>query len=740
MKETCNIKGMDCVSCAQVIKNTLEKMPGVQECEINFVTKKANIQYDEEKIQLQQMKKELKKHGYELESGKEQKESNTTKAEQELHEAKEKLYITIPLVILTILIMIWMIWAGYGWREKNEIIDKFFHHLLPIFATMMFCLVGQKYLSAIWKYFRYGTANMDTLVGLGTSVAFIYSFIVSAFSGPLEGIVDTSRNFYEAVIIVIGFIEIGKYMETKVMAKTGKAIKALLNLQAKEAIIKRDGKEIRIPIQEIIIGDTMIVKAGEKIPLDGEITSWEGYIDESMLTGESLPILKKIWDKVIGSTIVSDASLEIKVIANEKDSYLQKIIHIVEEAQNSKPQIQKLADKIMKYFIPGVLTIAILAAVFWLFFGKQFFPEINNIQFSIMSFVGVLVIACPCGIGLATPMAIITGIGHGAKNGILAKNAEGLLKLRKSTLIVFDKTGTITQGKPSLVESSNPEYLSLLWSLEKHSSHPIAHAIVEYNKKENIEFQEVKNFKNLNGIGIQGEIDNRLYKIVKPAQLTQEKIIYDEKLINKRTSQGKTPLILIQNEKVLWYYAVADTIKPQSKQAIEELKKQGIAPIMITWDHKNTANYIAKEVGIDRIYAEIKPEEKATIIKELQKEGIVTMVGDGINDAPALATADIGIAMSTGTDAAIESAEITLLHGDLTKLLKAIKISKLTQTAILQNLGWAFGFNLIGIPLAAGVFYPLFGILLNPAFEWAAMAFSDLMVVGNSLRLQTKKI
>lgn len=359
-----------------------------------------------------------------------------------------------------------------------------------------------------------------------------------------------------------------------------------------------------------------------------------------------------------------------------------------------------------------------------------------------MSFVGVLVIACPCGLGLATPMAIITGIGHGAKHGILAKNAEWLLKLRKSNIVAFDKTGTLTEGKPKLVEMSDMsvEQIALLVSLENLSSHPLAYAVMQYASEHDIAPLHVDNFVTLAGSGIQWDIWWVSYLVSSPAYLESISVAYDRQRIEAWTKQGKTPLILSSEKKIIGYFAVADDIKSTTRQAIKELKDLWIIPVMLTGDHLNTATYIAHQLGIERFYAQVTPEQKAEIIRELQKEGLVTMVGDGINDAPALATADIGIAMSTGTDVAIESAELTLLHGDLSKLVKAINISKLTQSAILQNLAWAFGFNLIGIPLAAGVFYPFLGVLLNPAFEWAAMAFSDLTVVGNSLRLQAKKI
>lgn len=753
MKQTYPIQWMHCGSCASIITDKVSKLDGVTSCEVNFATKKAIIEFDDTTVSEQDLSHEVEKYGYSLQLP--PKPSSSDKAsshhhvlhdwDDDLAQSWKKVVISIPLVAISIIIMIWMIGAQYNRWIENEVIYELFHHILPIIATIMLTVVGWKYVVAIGRYIRYGVANMDTLVGIGTVTAFLYSFAITAFESSLTPYVDVTRGFYEAVIVVIWFIELGKYMEIKVMSKTGKAIQALVGLQVKQALIQQWDKETIKALDQVVLWDIMIIKPWEKIPLDGIVTYGNARIDESMITGEPLPVSKKPWDQVIWATIVSNSTLYVRATAIWQDTYLQKIISIVEQAQNSKPQIQKIADEIMKYFVPWVLIIAVLAALFRLFLGRNFYPDINHIQFAVMSFVWVLVIACPCGLGLATPMAIITGVWHGAKNGILAKNAEWLLKLRKSTIVVFDKTGTITEGKPKLVEQQttqglDKENIAILASLEALSSHPIAHAIVEYAKEHDISLHKVTKFENIDGVWLQWEINGQHYVVCKPSHSQTLWIDHDNSLVDSWTKQGKTPLLLVADTQILWYYAVADDIKATSKQAIIDLKAQGITPVMLTGDHVNTAHYIASQIGIDRVYAQVKPEEKAEIITQLKQEGIVTMVWDGINDAPALATADIGIAMSTGTDVAIESADLTLLHGDLSKLVKAIKISKLTQSAIIQNLAWAFGFNLIGIPLAAGVFYPILWVLLNPAFEWAAMAFSDLTVVGNSLRLQAKKI
>lgn len=757
MKQLYTIEGMHCASCASIITKKLGNFPGVESCEVNFALKNATIDTN---LSEQELNTELQKYWYSL-AAQEKKEENTEvmsenhmnhtqhassdKKDTSLENAWRKVQISLVCIVPAVMIMIWMIGADYGFWNKNAVVAGVFHHILPILATIMLFLVGWKYIVAIGRYIRYGVANMDTLVGIGTVTAFLYSFIISAFEWPLAPYLDVERGFYEAVIVVIGFIEIGKYMEMKVMSKTGKAIEALVGLQAKEALIESKEWVKVVPLSQVKKGDIMLVKAGEKIPLDGVVLSGKAHIDESMITGEPLPVNKETGDVVIGSTLVTDSTLRIEAQAVGEETYLAKIIAIVSEAQNSKPEIQKIADGIMRFFVPGVLIIATLAALFWYFLGNTFFPDIPALQFAVMSFVGVLVIACPCGLGLATPMAIITGVGHGAKNGILAKNAQGLLELRKTKYVIFDKTGTLTEGKPTLTDihtlsGDQQNNVEILVSLESLSSHPIAHALTIYGQQKNISLKEVEDFKNLEWVGIQGKIEGELYIISKPSHLEALGFSGDNEVVETWTKEGKTPLVLSNSKGVLGYFAVADALKETSLEAIESLKKMGITPVMLTGDHQNTAHFIAEKLGIEEVYAQVKPEEKAQIVKKFQSKGITTMVGDGINDAPALASADIGVAMSTGTDVAIESADITLLHGDLKKLVLAIRISKLTQSAILQNLAWAFGFNLIGIPLAAGVFYPLLGVLLNPAFEGAAMAFSDLTVVGNSLRLQRKKI
>lgn len=736
---------MHCASCATIITKALKKEYNITSSQINVALKQLQID-QEDSIHIDDLNATLTKYWYSLSQETPNVHTKHVGSDMQSSDwndaiAYRKMLLSVTLAILAMLSMLYMVGIDYERRPKNLIIHHLMKGFLPIAASVMLTVIWRKYIIAITRYIKYGVANMDTLVGIGTVTAFIYSFVASTLHDVFPDILG-KQVFYEAVVVVIWFIELGKYLEEKVMNKTWQAIKSLLWLQVKSALLIKNNEQTYVPIEQVTVWDIMLVKPWEKIPLDGIIYHGSAYIDESMITGEPVPASKTPWDIVIWWTICSNSTIQVQATAIWSETYLQKIISIVEQAQSSKPAIQKLADSIMQYFVPTVLIIALLSACFRILLGNQFFPWINGFQFGLMTFVGVLVIACPCGLGLATPMAVITGIWHGAKNGILAKNAEWLLKLRKANIVIFDKTGTITEGKPQLVEMSNSDswLLSILASLESLSSHPIAQAVASYAKQHNIALQEVTDYKNLEWIGVQWTIHDIPYTICKLGYLEKIWLTYDNARIDQRTKQWKTPLMLTDWKVVLWYYAVADQIKETSKQAIHQLQEQSIIPVMLTWDHENTAAYIASLVGITNIHAWVTPEQKAAIVKQYQLQWIVCMVGDGINDAPALATADIWVAMSTGTDVAIESAELTLLHGDLNKLVKAIAISKLTQSAIIQNLSWAFGFNLIWIPLAAWLFYPVLGVLLNPAFEGIAMSMSSLTVMLNSLRLQTKNI
>lgn len=760
IKQTFPVKGMHCASCASIIKRKLEKLNGVTSCVVNYGTEKAEVTFDSEKTNLSQMNDQVQKLGYSLEnppdphaghdmslvssdqSAKEQKL-------QELAKLKKHVQIAMPFVAFSVFVMTWEIGADplRLWPKMSEAIMEFFHHLLPLFATYTMFVIGIPYLQGIVRFIKYRVANMDTLVGIGTLVAFLYSFTITAFDQVLAPYVNTQQNYYDVVIVVIGFITLGKFLEARSKLKTGEVIEKLLGLQAKNALILRDGKEIELPIDQVIVGDIMLIKPGTKIPLDGIILEGKSSIDESMITGESIPVDKGPDDIVIGATINKQGSLQIKVTKVGSDTMLSQIIKMVEEAQGSKAPIERMADQVSAIFVPVVLIFAVIVLFLWLFVGSQFMPSSQASTLGILSLVGILVIACPCAMGLATPTAIIVGVGKAAQNGILIKNAESLEKFNGINFVVMDKTGTITKGAPEVTDiqavgsHSEKEILQLLASLESHSEHPLALAMVQKAKEEKLSLHKVKDFTALEGKGLEGVIDDKQYYAGNLKLTGDLKLQVDEDIINTFASQGKTPVVFMTKKQVLGYIGIADTIKDDAEEAVAELHKQGIKVAMLTGDNRRTAQYIAKLVGIDRVIAEVLPGDKASEIKKLQKEGYkVAMVGDGINDAPALATADVGIAMGTGTDVAIESAGITLLGGHISKLPKAVNLARATMSIIKQNLFWAFFYNVIGIPIAAGVLYPFFGILLNPAIAGAAMAFSSVSVVTNSLRLKTQRI
>ncbi len=758
-----NVKGMHCASCASIIERTVKKIDGVEDISVNPGTENAKISFDTTKTSPESFNKKLEPLGYSLmlpptahDMGMSENEHaahlglTQTKKEKlaELASMKHKVISAIPLAIISLFVMGWDILAQFSIVPGMSLLwEEFFHHLLPLLATYMLFVVGKPYLLGLYRFVRYGKANMDTLIGLGTSVAYIYSFIVGAFEETLlKNIPNVSMTYFDVTIIVITFITLGKYLETRSKLKTGDAIEKLLNLQAKTALVVRDGTEVELPIDQVVHGDLIVVKPAGKIPVDGIVTRGNSYVDESMITGEPMPVSKKVGDGVVAGTINTTGSFTFTATKIGAETMLASIIKMVEEAQSSKAPIQALADKISSVFVPVVLGIAILSFGAWLILGAQALGFSQAFSYGLLSFVGVLVIACPCALGLATPTAIIVGVGKGAREGILVKDAAALEKLHNVDVVVVDKTGTITRGKPEIVSiktlsGTEDENISILAALEKASEHPIAHAIISYTDEKKLKLAQVEQFKAIKGKGVQGYVGGVEYFAGNTKLIQNLQLSFDTTSIEAETLEGKTPVILATKEKVLAIVMVADAIKPEAIEAVKNLHKLGIKIVMLTGDNKNTATYIAKQVGIDEVVAEVMPEDKLNTIKELQSNGkVVAMAGDGVNDAPALAQADIGIAMATGTDVAIESAGITLLHGDISKLVKAVRLSKLTMRGIKQNLFFAFIYNIIGIPLAAGLFFPFFGWLLNPAFAGLAMAMSSVSVVGNSLRLKSKNI
>jgi Cu+-exporting ATPase len=760
-----HVMGMHCASCAQTIKKKLEKLSGVESCQVNYGTEKAKVSFDSEKVSVAQMNHEIDKLGYtlmdhehmdhSLHAGHDMMTPLTSDAAvkerklAELAKLKKHVQIVLPFVATSILVMAWEIGAEpLGlWPKMPEIFMVFFHHLLPIFATYTLFVIGAPYLQGVVRFIKYRSANMDTLVGIGTLVAFFYSFLLSAFETTLAPFLNVEQTYYDVTIVVIGFITLGKFLEARSKLKTGEAIEKLLGLQAKTALVVRDGKELEIPVEEVVVGDIVIVKPGQKIPVDGVITEGSSSLDESMITGESIPVDKKIGDRVIGATMNKQGSLHIRTTQVGSETMLSQIIAMVEEAQGSKAPIEKLADQISAIFVPTVLVLAVVTFALWIIVGMQFMPFTQALTLAIVSFVGILVIACPCAMGLATPTAVIVGVGKAAQNGILIKNAESLEKLNAVNFIVLDKTGTLTKGEPEVTdivptgEYGEKEILTLLASLENHSEHPLAQAIVNKAKDTKLKLLTVNDFSALEGKGLEGVIESKRYFAGNVALAKEHNMSIDTAIITSFSSQGKTPIIFMSNKEIIAYVAIADTVKDEAKSAIAGLHKLGLKVAMLTGDNKQTAEYIAHLVGIDRVIAEVQPADKARELKKLQGEGFnLAMVGDGINDAPALATANVGIAMGTGTDVAIESAGITLLGGNIAKLPKAILLARATMRTVKQNLFWAFFYNIVGIPIAAGALYPLFGIMLNPAVAGAAMALSSVSVVLNALRLKRTKL
>lgn len=749
INKTLKVKGMHCASCSAIITKKVSKLDGVDSINVNYATEKAELFFDSNKISVSEMNNEINKLGYsfidqDYESSFSKNENSKDEKEKELLEVKNKMYFALPVALFVFFSMMWEIGSRLFISIPNFPIPMNLHNAISlVLATIVLFWVGQSFLQGVLRFIKYKVANMDTLIGIGTFVAYVYSVFVVLFPEFRELLNFSEATYFDVTIVVIGFVIFGKYLEMKSKIKTGEAIEKLLNLQAKTARVIKDGLEIEIPISEVQIGDIIIVKPGEKIPVDGEIIEGQSSVDESMITGEPIPVDKKNGDMVFGATMNIQGSFKFKTIKIGKDTFLSQIIKMVEQAEGSKAPIQSLADKISNIFVPLVLLVAIIALISWLTIGTMFLGFAQALSFGILSFVGVLVIACPCALGLATPTAIIVGVGKGAENGILIKDAEALEKLSKVNIVVMDKTGTLTKGKPEVTDListdnnfSEKEILKIVASVENLSEHPLAGSVIRKAKEENIDFYKVEKFEAKEGVGVVGEINSMSIYIHKPTELD-----LNNTQIIKLQEQGKTVILVEVNKKQVGLMAFSDVLKPESKELIKILHGLNIKTVMLTGDNHLTAKYIAKQLGIDEVISEVLPKEKAGKIKELQEDNnIVAMVGDGINDAPALASADVGIAMGTGTDVAIESAGITLLGGDIIKIAKAIKLSKMTMSGIKQNLFWAFIFNIVGIPLAAGVFYPITGWLLNPIFAGLAMAMSSVSVVGNSLRIKTKKL
>jgi len=734
IKKSYPIKGMHCASCVRVTERALKKTPGVTDAVVNLATANATVTYDADNCTPEQLAKSIEKTGYKLDLVEKSEDIRDQEKQKELKALKIKVIVSLAFGSL----IFWGSFPGImntaPWFLKN-----FFVQL--ILATPIQFWAGLEFYRATIPALKHRTANMDTLVALGTTVAFIYSAFVTFFPGVIIRLGLDPMPYFDVAVIVIGLILLGRYIEAKAKIGTSGAIKKLIGLQAKTARIIREGKELDISIDQVLIGDVIRVRPGEKIPVDGEILEGESSVDESMITGESIPVDKAKGDSVVGATINKSGTFMYKAMKVGSDTMLSQIIKLVEEAQGSKAPIQRLADTVSSYFVPIVIMLAFATFGIWYIFGGE-----SAFIFAILNTVAVLIIACPCAMGLATPTAIMVGTGKGAEHGILIRDAESLEIAHKIKTVIFDKTGTLTNGKPevtdiiSVNDSKKNEVLRLAASIEKGSEHSLADAIIKKAEEEKINLVSVSKFKAIAGHGIEGIVGKEHIYFGNRRLMDREKVVILKQVqddMEKLEAEGKTVMMLSLGDKLIGLIAVADTVKETAGKGVKALQNLGIEVVMITGDNKRTAEAIAKSVGIDRVLAEVLPDQKEAEVRKLQSEGKkVAMVGDGINDAPALAAADIGIAMGTGTDVAIEAADITLINKDLQSVASAITLSKKTMRTIKLNLFWAFGYNIVLIPVAMGVLFPFFGILLSPIFASVAMATSSISVVGNSLFLK----
>lgn len=730
-KKEFNITGMTCAACATRIEKGLNKLEGVTNATVNLALETASVEFNGSELSSQDIIARVEKLGYGA-AIKEDQVGQEDHRQAEIEKQKGKFLFSVILSLP----LLWAMVSHFSftsWLYLPEMLMNPWVQLL--LATPVQFVVGKQFYIGAYKALRNGSANMDVLVALGTSAAYFYSLYLSILSiGSNEHMVEL---YYETSAVLITLILLGKLFEAKAKGRSSEAIKKLMDLQAKTAIVVRDGKEIEIPLEEVVVGDVIYVKPGERVPVDGEIIDGRSAFDESMITGESVPVDKAAGDTVIGSTINKNGFIKMKATKIGKDTALAQIIKVVEQAQGSKAPIQRLADKISGIFVPIVVGLAVITFIIWFVWVSP-----GNFAEALEKLIAVLVIACPCALGLATPTSIMAGSGRAAEYGILFKGGEHLESTQGVTTVVLDKTGTITKGTPELTDTiimgdfEEQEFLRLVGSVEKQSEHPLAVAIVEGILAKGISFSEVTQFEAFPGYGIKGNVNDYNLLVGTRRLMNQHQVVLhdaDSKMIALE-NEGKTAMLVAINGKLAGIVAVADTVKETSKQAVKRLQYMGLEVIMITGDNERTAQAIAKDVGVDRVVAEVLPEGKADEIKKLQAEGKkVAMVGDGINDAPALAMADVGMAIGTGTDVAMEAADITLIRGDLNSIVDAIVMSKKTMANIKQNLFWAFGYNTLGIPIAA------IG-LLAPWLAGAAMAFSSVSVVLNALRLQKVKL
>lgn len=738
------IEGMSCASCAMTIENAVSKMPGVDKASVNLATEIMTVEANDS-VTPEAIAKVVDGVGYSArprgKSVEEELEEKNEKKEAHLREMKRNLTIsaifTVPLLFIAMADMVGIPMPAFLSPMQSPVS----YALIQLALSLPIVWIGRRFFVDGFKALSKGHPNMDSLVALGTSAAFLYSLYGTYH--VLEGHAHFAMNlYYESAGVILTLITLGKYFEAVSKGKTSMAIQTLVGLAPKMATVLRDGQEVEVPVEEVQVGDLIRVKPGEKVPVDGVVTEGNSTVDESMLTGESIPVSKAVGDEVIGASLNKTGSFILKATKIGKDTALSQIIHLVEQAQGSKAPIAKLADKVSGVFVPIVIGLALVSGLAWYFLGQE------SWVFALTITISVLVIACPCALGLATPTAIMVGTGKGAENGILLKSGEALEEANHVNMVVFDKTGTITNGTPvvtDVVTADNTDadaLVRLAASLEVASEHPLGEAIVAKAKEQGATFDEVTNFEAIPGFGIKGHVGETLIFLGNEKWMRENGLANEamNEKANRFAEQGKTPLYIGYNDAVQGLIVVADTVKESSARAIQTLHEMGIQVAMMTGDHERTAQAIAAEVGIDRVFSEVLPQDKANYVSKLQEEGyIVAMVGDGINDAPALAQAQVGIAIGTGTDVAIESADAVLMKSDLMDVPAMLKLSRATIRNIKENLFWAFAYNVIGIPFAMGVLHLFGGPLLNPMIAGAAMSFSSVSVVLNALRLKRWK-
>lgn len=729
------VKGMTCASCVARVEKSLNKIDGIKNVFVNYASEKVAFELDEN-VSLQTAKEAVEKYGYKLNT---KVEENLNNKEVEVVDENYKkikwdfifsALLTLPIFIISMSRE--FEWFTSFWPMNEDTTNK----ILLILSTPVIFISGKRFYKVFWTNLKHFSFEMNSLVAIGTGAAYGYSVLATLFPSFLQINNNIPNVYFETAVVIIVLITMGKLLEANAKGKTNNAIKKLIELKPKEALILKNGEEYLVEVELLSVGDLVVIKPGERIPADGIIKAGSSVIDESMLTGESIPVEKHLDSKVIGGTINKNGSFNFEITALGDNSVLGQIIKLVEDAQGSKAPIQKLADKVSSIFVPAVIVISILTFIGWFIFA-----EANNFNVALISFVAVLIIACPCALGLATPTAIMVGTGLGAQQGILIKNGESLELAHKVDAVVLDKTGTITEGIPTVTdiitsEIEEKELLKIIASVETKSEHPIASAIVEYSRNLNVELATPEKFNSISGFGITAEVENNTIAVGNNKLMEQFSIKVDHLIsdFDRLSKLGKTVIFCAINNKLVGLIAIEDPIKETSHQAILKMTSMGLEVYMLTGDNEQTSTAIAKRVGITNFFAEVLPGEKADKIKALQSEGkIVAMVGDGINDSPALVTADLGIAIGTGTDIAIESSDITLVKGNLNSVIASIELSRKTIRIIKQNLFWAFFYNIIGIPFAA------LG-LLNPMIAALAMSLSSVSVISNSLRLRKSKI